>query len=244
MIRPEASQRRSRSEHLSELTITERKYQKAKRKRDTCIYVLTGMCIVFTLLTALLAFLLYIVTRRLVQVDPNLSFLMSNSTLVSAPPNYTINYDEIPKEDPKSCKTFRLSPDVLPFKYDIIMNFDLDANSFKGRSSILINVTNPVKEIRIHGKFLSFQNVELLELAGFQENVSNSSVVGNNNAKRTSVNSFYEVKSCEMWVLSLKKQLNPGRYELIIVFSSSAERPEYNIVGLYQSKYSRGNITR
>lgn len=244
MIRPEASTRRSRSEHLSELTITERKYQKAKRKRDTCIYVLTGMCIVFTLLTALLAFLLYIVTRRLVQVDPNLSFLMSNSTLGSSPPNSTtINYDEIPIDDPKSCKTFRLSPDVLPFKYDIIMNFDLDANSFKGRSSILINVTNPVKEIRIHGKFLSFQNAELLELGEFQENMTSSSVVGNN-AKRTSFNSFYEVKSCEMWVLSLKNQLKPGRYELIIVFSSSAERPEYNIVGLYQSKYSKGNITR
>lgn len=121
--------------------------------------------------------------------------------------------------------TFRLSREIIPKFYDLILNPDLDTKLFTGNVSIHLDILKATDFIVVHSKGLIITKTEL------QTKVTNDNQTKYNNID---IANTFEYPKYEFWVTELNKPVPIGKYILNLSFNGNmANRTS----GLYQSTY-------
>lgn len=117
--------------------------------------------------------------------------------------------------------TFRLSSSVWPTTYNLFLNPDLEAKTFSGNVKIDFTVTDPVKLVTLHSKFL---------------NVTTNKLIRNleNGAEGIPIKSSFEYKKYEYFIVEPELELVIGNYTIDLTFDGSLDN---KIVGFYGSSY-------
>lgn len=212
--------------------IYEKRLKLQIKQRNSCICCLIGFSLILLTLIVLLFSLLYYIAA--ISYDQNNS-INHHDNLLPADSNIrrTIQRSHL-----------RLSNDIKPIKYDLILHPNLQNGSLNGRVNILINITtDDVHEIRIHGKYLIFDDVKLFPVKILTNgddvnNKKNSSSIDwlNTTPPIVKVLDYMENIADEIWLIKLSNFLIPDIYELIIVYHSSVKQSN-KLVGFYKSVY-------
>lgn len=121
----------------------------------------------------------------------------------------------------RSDESFRLPKDVVPIHYNLLLHPKLEEGTFSGKETILIDVLDYKRTIALHQKDLNITSVKLTTYdreENFEINISSVS----------------QPTKYEIFVISIKKEIQPGLYNLSIEFNGSLKD---KIVGFYTSTY-------
>ncbi|KAJ8675168.1 hypothetical protein QAD02_010954 [Eretmocerus hayati] len=116
---------------------------------------------------------------------------------------------------------FRLPKAVKPLLYDLYLHPDLEKGTFQGKVSILINVAEKQRNIILHQKDLNISSVIL----GLHNQANDHSI---------EIKESHTVEEKEVFVITPKKELENGVYNLTLTFAGSLQN---KIVGFYSSRY-------
>lgn len=117
---------------------------------------------------------------------------------------------------------FRLPREIRPTLYELLLNPDLNANTFSGNVSIHLKVDKPMSFIAVHSNKLSITSTLLEQLHE------------GNTRKNVTVANVFAFPKYEYWVTEVEEPLPIGRYVLRLAFNGSLTD---RIVGFYGSSY-------
>ena len=121
-------------------------------------------------------------------------------------------------------QSFRLNPNVIPLRYDIVFQPNITMEFFTGNVTIKVQVIDSIEEFIVH--------------AGNSLNISKSLVTFNEKELKIESESRYE--KFQLYIVKLHQKVTPGLYHLSFVFKGPLK---VTMTGFYKSNYKLGNKT-
>lgn len=117
--------------------------------------------------------------------------------------------------------TFRLPAAVRPTYYNLFLHPNLETKRFSGNVKIDFNVSEPVKFVALHSKYLNVTTNKLIKQL-------------ENGAEGIAIKSAFEYEKYEFFIVEPETQLATGNYTLDLSFEGSLVD---KLVGFYGSSY-------
>ena len=121
-------------------------------------------------------------------------------------------------------QSFRLNPNIIPLRYDIVFHPNITLGYFSGNVTIEVQVRESIEEFIVH--------------AAKSLNISKSLVTFNKTELKIESQSRY--KKFELYIMKLHQKVTPGLYHLFFEFNGPLNG---DLVGLYKSNYKLDNKT-
>ena len=121
-------------------------------------------------------------------------------------------------------QSFRLNPNVIPLRYDIVFQPNITLDYFTGNVTIEVEVRESIEEFIVH--------------AGNDLNISKSLVTSNKTELKIESQSRY--KQFELFIVRLYHRVTPGLYHLFFEFKGPLVG---TFTGLYKCHYTLDNNT-
>lgn len=118
----------------------------------------------------------------------------------------------------------RLSPDIQPVLYNLLLYPNLRTGLFKGKATIQIDVKSSQYHAALHIKGLTITKTEIIGI--------------NENRPKIKLRETFEYDKNEFWVIVPEEELQPGIYDIFLEFNGKLTN---KIVGFYQSVYKDAN---
>eukprot|EP00096_Caligus_rogercresseyi_P010039 TRINITY_DN3536_c0_g1_i1.p1 TRINITY_DN3536_c0_g1~~TRINITY_DN3536_c0_g1_i1.p1 ORF type:complete len:884 (-),score=271.03 TRINITY_DN3536_c0_g1_i1:95-2746(-) len=122
---------------------------------------------------------------------------------------------------------YRIPSDTYPLHYDLFLHPDMNGTTFQGRVSILIDVRSPRDFLVTHINFLEITSTKLTPETDEEGPIP--------------LDSAFEYKPNEFWVVKTKAPLSVGKYRLSLEFTG---RLDNGIIGFYRSSYVDASGTK
>lgn len=184
----------------------------APRKRPSrTVAVLFSCCVCLFVICACLVTVLVFVGRHILFNQP-----LARHIAKTTPP---ASVDRLLVPQPRYQ---RLPRDTRPLLYDLTLLPDLAAGDFEGWVNVTINVTGFRRDLVIHSKNISINEIKLVR----------------SDAKELRVISVNEVQEYDVLIILTREKILPDVYYLFIGFESSLKD---KLTGFYKSEYQRSN---
>ncbi len=127
----------------------------------------------------------------------------------------------------KKQTSVRLSTHVVPERYRIMLQPDLEAFTFSGEETIYFRLTKSTRQITLHSKDLK---------------ITTADVVANHKGQKDNWAAKISYKSkAETATFTFPKQINPGKHQLKLSFTGVLND---QLHGLYRSKYEHKGVSK